>query len=276
MFAATQKLAIAKLLQDDDERTVELVKEQLRESGLEALPHLKELMLVDDVRVARHAKEIASNIEHSQAMRDFTILCHLFPDQGDLENASWLLCRCLMPGVDADRSQSQIDAWGRRLEKLLPRDASATLVVETMAQFLHGELGFEGNTQDYYNPDNSLMPKVLETRMGIPISLSLLYIFLGKRCGRGISGINLPGHFIAQLDGVLFDPFNEGRILKVEDCVEILSQQKLRFNPGYLEPATSRSILQRMLANLLFIYEEIGETDLHTQIGGWMRGLERQ
>jgi len=119
--------------------------------------------------------------------------------------------------------------------------------------YLHEELGFSGNGEDYYNHENSLLPCVLENRKGLPLTLTLLYIFVGARVGMPIYGVNLPGHFIARVRRDLFDPFHEGRILSLADCADILARQQIELSDEHLENPESRQILARLLANLVML-----------------------
>lgn len=273
---SNQHSALIQLLGDDDPDTVAMVKEQLLEIGHDALPKIKALAHVDDVRVARHAKEVLAQIESGQADQDFTLLCHLFPEDGDLENASWLLARALVPGIDTDDAAHQLDVWGRELQQILHGVQNPTAVVRNMARYISGDLGFQGNADDYYNPRNSLLPAVLESRLGIPVTLTLLYILLGKRVGKLIEGINLPGHFIARYGDVFFDPFNEGMQLTASDCEAILAKQDLAMQAHFLDAANPRQILHRMLVNLAHIYNRQETSAERLRIGGWLKALTRQ
>lgn len=115
--------------------------------------------------------------------------------------------------------------------------------------YLFDELGFSGNDEDYYNPHNSCLNRVLECRRGIPITLSILYMELGRRLGIAVEGIGAPGHFLVRLeeedDTYYLDTFNRGRIRE-----DIEQEVDARF----LVPAPKRMILIRMLNNLRMIY----------------------
>ena len=141
---------------------------------------------------------------------------------------------------------------------------------------IHGRrTRFRGNTDDYYSERNSLLPHVIETRMGIPFSLSILYRMVAGRAGMKVDGINLPGHFIARHGEVVFDPFHKGRILAKADCEEILSRQNLKLRAWHLEPATPRQILLRVLANLLYVYDLRKDLDKHARVNMWIKALSR-
>ncbi|MEO6847163.1 MAG: transglutaminase-like domain-containing protein, partial [Chthoniobacterales bacterium] len=142
-----------------------------------------------------------------------------------------------------------------------------------LSAYLAGELGFHGNTDNYYCEKNSLIPNVLDTRMGIPITLAIAYIMIGKRADLRIDGINLPGHFIARHEDVLFDPFHKGRILTQGDCREILAKQNLVFDPKHLSPATPRQILIRVLANLIYVYDLEENEESRLLVNRWFTEL---
>ena len=272
-----QRNAIIRLLSDDDAQTVELVKNQLAANGTDSIPHLQDLLLVDDARVAQHVREVLGQIDSRQAREEFSLLCPDFPDDGDLENAAFLLARAIFPGVDATGSRAKLDQWGAALAGRLANagpHASAAERVRLVADLLGRELGFHGNADDYYNVKNSLLPFVIGSRLGIPITLALVYMFTAKRAGMQIDGVSFPGHFLMRHEDLLFDPFERGRVLAMEDCAAILMRQNLTVDPAHFETAPDRVILRRMLANLLYLYQtedpEISET-----LASWIHALDR-
>ena len=208
-----QKEAIVHLLRDNDPETVNLLKEQLIESGTEGVPALRDLLTLDDAGVTAHVREVLEKIELDQAHEEMTLFAHLFPDHGDIEQACWLLTRCFEPEASPAKYRRKLDAWGRRLKMLLTEAGSSRERVQTLTTFMADELGFSGNAEKYYEPENSLLSQVIETRLGIPISLAALYMIVGRRADMQIDGINLPGHFIVRYERIFFDPFHKGRIL---------------------------------------------------------------
>jgi regulator of sirC expression with transglutaminase-like and TPR domain len=271
-----QKDAILKLLRDDDPQTVSLVKQQLATRGLAAVPGLEDLLAIDDETVTRHAREVLAEIDATQAADQFSRLCPNFPDSGDLEMANWLIARSLSPGVDVTGAKRQLDQWGRRLGNIVSGISSAEARVRLMASFTGEQLGFTGNSDDYYNAENSLLPFVIESRVGIPISLSLVYICLGERAGMAIEGVNFPGHFLVRHHRILFDPFERGRVLTERDCEAILKRQSLPRSEAHFVTASPRIMLRRMLANLLYVFQNENAKDRAAQIAGWIRALDRK
>ena len=269
-----QREAIIRLLKDDDPETVHLTKQQLAEGGAETIPDLRDLLSTDDKQVAFHIQEILSEIEIRHAKIVFEKICQKISDPVELERACWCLAQILIPGVDVDPYRKTIDSWGRDLRvRLLTRDSDLSRVV-AMSQFFGTDLGFRGNADDYYNARNSLLPSVIDTRLGIPISLSLLYMIVGRRASIVIEGINLPGHFVVRHDSVLLDPFHEGRILTTDDCAQILSYQNRTLHQDHLQTAHPKLILIRMLANLLYILQQEQNGPLHKMITQWIHLLD--
>lgn len=270
-----QKDAIVRLLRDDDPFTVSLVKQQLAEKGAMAIPSLEDLLTVDDEAVTRHVRDVLGQIDAHTAIAELTRLTPRFPEHGDIESACWLLARALLPGVDVCTYSTQLDEWAASIGNLRSVHG-AERRVQILARFLGNDLGFRGNTSDYYNPDNSLLPRVMDGRLGIPISLTLLYMLIGNRCRVLVEGINFPGHFLARHDGVLFDPFQRGRVIGISECRQILSRQKLELQPSHLEAASSLAMLRRILANLLYVYQNDGDAEQAARITGWIHALERK
>ena len=165
------------------------------------------------------------------------------------------------PSLDISRLTSHLDAFATQVA-LHVNDKSAPVdVAREIAVHLFTNVGFHGNSEDYYNPDNSYLNRVLETRTGIPITLSLVFLEVGRRLGFNWSGIGLPGHFIVGLGsaGEFLDPFNGGVPMSAEDCrtlVQKMSNGRLQWNDRFLEPLTKLDVIFRMLNNLKAIYME--------------------
>jgi hypothetical protein len=268
-----QKDAIVRLLQDNDPETVKLVKEQLAGAADEDLRALAAMVDMEDERVSMHVREVLDWIADRDAEDEFSLLCHLFGDHHDLERANWMLARALMPGADFKALEVKVNAWGRQFLLKSSGAISSRERVLQLASFMSDELGFRGNTEDYYSERNCLLPAVIETRMGIPITLTLLYMMVAARAGMCVEGINLPGHFIARHGELYFDPFHRGRILTKTDCMAIMAKQNLSLQKSHLADATARQILVRVLANLLYVYDLQQDRESHARVNAWIRAL---
>lgn len=152
----------------------------------------------------------------------------------------------------------------RMVDDLQPRLAEIHYplkVVQEINRYLFGDQGFCGNDRDYYDPRNSFITDVLDRRLGIPLTLSLVYMVLGDRLGFPMDGISFPAHFIIRPQHpdleIFIDPYNKGEILFPEDCAAKLKQlygYDIPLQPEYLEPVSIRRILDRLLNNLKMIY----------------------
>jgi regulator of sirC expression with transglutaminase-like and TPR domain len=146
--------------------------------------------------------------------------------------------------VDESRALDRLD----ELASVCDPDAAA------IARHLFVREGFRGNTADYADPRNSYLDVVLERRMGIPITLSILMIEVARRRGVALAGVGMPGHFLVVAgDGVYFDPFHDGQRLDPDGARRIFSELRgdVAFRPEFLAPVGARAIVARVLANLL-------------------------
>ncbi len=269
-----QREAIIRLLKDSDPETVNLTKQQLVQGGADSIPDLRDLLTTDNPQVALHVREMLTELETRHAKEAFEKICGTISDLIDLERACWYLAQIFQPGIDIEAYQKTVDDWSRELGDRLLRCDSDSSRATAMAQFFGKELGLRGNEDDYYNARNSLLPCVMDSRLGIPISLSLLYMIVGRRAALQVEGINLPGHFVVRHGTILLDPFHEGRILTASDCGEILSGQNRTLHQNHLQTAHPKLILIRMLANLLYIYQHEQNGPLHKMITQWIHLLD--
>lgn len=168
---------------------------------------------------------------------------------------------------------AQVGQWRRQLGERLAADASAGNRLRLLNHFFFVELGFRGATDDYDDPQNSYLHRVIARRRGIPITLSLLYMEIGRGAGLRLQGVSFPGHFLVSLrlgEGSLFiDVFGGGATLSAGDLRERLRQAAPAAPEAalalYLAPAEDREILARMLRNL---------KRLHFEARQWPAALE--
>jgi regulator of sirC expression with transglutaminase-like and TPR domain len=243
--------SLFRLFKDDDPETLVLVKEQLLIKGDGAVPDLRNLVNADSAIVAAHAQEVLHAIAGKRASLELEVLLKS-DEEISLEKASWLIAEALMPWLDMEECRSRLDSWGNELRQRISSGDSDHVILLT--RYLHADLGFDGNSNDYYNHENSILPCVMENRCGLPLTLTLLTIFVAQRAGIMVHGVNLPGHFIARCGETYFDPFHSGRILSLADCADILARQKIELTDEHLENPGSREVIARMLANLGHAY----------------------
>lgn len=177
----------------------------------------------------------------------------------DLYTGALLLARDARPGVNWQAVDDQLSALAAPLSHLASERLSDQ--AEGLALELGQRFGLTGNQADYYDPDNSFIDQVLQRRVGIPISLSLVYVEVARRAGMQAAGVGFPGHFLVRLDApgdhLILDPFSAGRALDMQDLEQRLSQAgwpRAVLEQGLLDPSPARLILARMLTNLRSVY----------------------
>jgi len=191
--------------------------------------------------------------------------------QIDLARACLLLSQDAYPGLDVDGYLGEIERFGARLRGRLQGATGAEERVVELNQFLFDELGFHGNADHYYDPRNSYLNEVLDRRTGIPLTLSVLYLEIGRRIGLALEGVSFPGHFLVRLplrgSMLVLDPFSGGEPQSEADLRARLRRVVPAGATGpvaleelpldqFLEPAGKRQILARLLRNLKGIYRE--------------------
>lgn len=166
----------------------------------------------------------------------------------DLGLGALLIAQIEHPDFEPKAGLAQLDDLATRL---------GTGDVHRLRRFLFEDEGFAGNADDYYDPRNSCLNDVLDRHLGIPITLSVLVIEVGRRVGLAVDGVGLPGHFMAAVGGVLFDPFNRGAIVSRAEAGAVVARVLGRPVPlaaGHFVPVPKTQILIRMLANLRSVY----------------------
>jgi len=181
------------------------------------------------------------------------------------EGALWIAAEA-HPDLKVPGELARLDALGRRATERLTPDMDVDRAASAVARLLFEEEGFRGNSTDYYDPRNSFLDDVLERRLGIPITLSVVYVAVAARAGLAAAGVGLPGHFVARVERRgrhrLVDPFHGGALLEPADCEALVARLRPGsgpLDPRWLEPVTTRQIFVRMLANLKAVYSTLGD-----------------
>ena len=193
-------------------------------------------------------------------------------DAFDLLTASLVAVAFEYPDLDVARYAGQVDGFARTAEEYLEVSEPGAVArgedvrLAALDRALFGALGFSGNQDDYYDPRNMYLNEVIDRKTGIPITLSVLYMETGRRLGLELDGLSFPGHFLVRHRGddqtVFIDPFHKGARL---DIASLEARLRRVVGPGaeladeYLEPASHREILMRMLSNLAAIHRRAGD-----------------
>ena len=200
---------------------------------------------------------------------DLTLFAHVVsrPDaEIDLAQAALLIADYPPRGVNAAACIARLDELGELAARAVGRGSTPSPLrerpIERLLRWMFEDQRFHGNTTDYYDPRNSYLDQVIELKTGIPITLAIVLMEVGKRAGLVLQGVSFPGHFLVRYEGddgaglTLIDPF-EGRILHRDDLRALYKRATgLTGDPGarVIQPATKREILRRMLDNLLGVY----------------------
>ena len=187
----------------------------------------------------------------------------------DLEQGIFLLSSMGDSSATYKSFKESLDKLAYRLNELFQLNQvilTDDVKVHLLSRVLYQEEGFNGNQVYYHEPDNSFVSKVLESKLGIPISLSVVYILVGLRLGLPIYGINLPLHFMLYYESNEFssfiDPFNAGVLIDKQTCVRFLEANGYKDLPEYFSKASTLTILKRMYNNLINIYKKTGPEEM--------------
>jgi regulator of sirC expression with transglutaminase-like and TPR domain len=254
----TEIRALIELLQDDDPRIQEAVGDRLSDFGPEALPALREASESDEPRLRVRARALVHDLRADQRARELG--SYLRRGDAGLEEAATLLAAMENPDLDTDPIVVELTRLGRLVRRGIDAARTPRSRALVLGEVLHEGEGFIGNAGDYYDPRNSYVDQVLQRRLGIPISLSVIYILAGRHAGLEMVGVGLPMHFLALYregtEEFLIDPFGGGRLMTREACRALLAGFRQSFRREYLRPVSDRAILRRIMANLVRIYYE--------------------
>lgn len=190
------------------------------------------------------------------------------------EAALWI-AKSQYPSLDVAAYLARLDQWGAELMARLPRHATAEQIVFALNDYLFDELGFRGDMDTYYDPRNSYLNEVMDRRLGIPITLAIIYLDIGCQAGLPLEGVLFPGYFLVKFSvkqgEVVLDPFAYGISLAEADLEDLLAQAEVTMHSAepsltqLLAGAGAREVLARMLRNLKVIY--LRQKDLEKALG---------
>ena len=295
MVTGSQLRAMIQLLDDSDQEVVDIVEQKLLEQGQEIVAEMEQIWLDNEFpdfnpKIEKVLKEIQQQI--------------LFQDvhswlESDEPSAlmGWILAsRIQYPGlkyesVKAQLNQYKIDAWVMLSGVRNPLDQIAILNYIIFEKF-----GFKGNNENYHSPENSILPRVLETKLGNPISLANLYLTIAQDLGIPIFGVNLPQHFIlayckmktepnefgiipqnkirlSEIESVEFyvNPFSNGQIFKKESIDAFLKVIHVQPQDNFYFPCSSLDIFKRILRNMHYAYSELHDFNKQNDVVDLMK-----
>ena len=273
---ANQAKAVERILAGEDSDLADLTIREIRSQEQRYGPLISELAKNPDPKIQARARLILrfwGKLTQPEFTRESAKPELL--SWADLEAFCWQLAEVENPETDTAGGMAYLDQLGQAVEKNLPRRSiSPTDSISAMRQVLARREGFRGNLDDYFHPSNSYLHRVVETKLGIPLTLALVYIFAGQRAGLEVYGLNTPGHYLAGIGGVAFDPFHGGVVLSADDlAAKFGTERSCWANPMFMR-ATPRDTAERMLVNLLNSYSRRGDEARHARTVSYLQMIE--
>ncbi|MEO0453365.1 MAG: transglutaminase-like domain-containing protein [Verrucomicrobiota bacterium] len=272
MSIAANKRAIESLLADPDESTRRVVFDELLND------YEKHQSLINELCRSKHelVRQAASHLKQLQKTGQNRCLMQLHvdwdeqPDWEILENFCWELARRQYPEFKQSTGVGFLDQLAYQVKEKYHSLREETEDVEAhilaLRKVIHNRYGFTGNHTSYYCPDNSYLNRVIESRKGIPLSLSLITIFTARRIGWEVQGLHLPSHFLCAYSGQAFDPFHDGVMVSTTELSERYMLPESEFDDLTPYHAVPAAVAKRILGNLLYAYEQAGMEDEFEQI----------
>ena len=258
-LSPSERFALVSLLADEDPAVYRTVREKILSYGPPAAEWLRPHTMSSDPALRRRARQIVLHFERQAADDQFLGFCLHHGEEFDLEQGAWLFAQTQYPEINVEAYRALLDGYAVELRDRLGSTADPEDILTIISQYLFSELGFAGNEENYYDPDNSYLNCVLDRRTGNPINLCLVYLLLARRLRLPLAGIGLPGHFICRYQSsaaeLYLDPFNRGRFLTKADCVQYLANASLSLRDDCLVPVSPRRFLLRNCSNLHQIYQ---------------------
>ena len=265
---------------DPDPRIRQAVTTRLMEWGQAAIP------LIDQARARTKESEEKQKLGEILLELTFPTLLDEFSEQvhlgiyeiRQLEQAVLLLSRLDQPTFRTKWISTKLDEMADEIEpSILSADTSKDKM-EILLRYVFEELNFKGDRQEYHALENSLLHEVMDHRKGIPLTLSLIVLFLADRLQLPFYGVNMPIHFLLLFDPkgsrIYIDPFDDGAVVSREQCLIFMKHNEIPPRPEYFEPCLPIEILRRHLRNLMNSYEKEGDRERSEKVNQLLRITE--
>lgn len=278
MNVSTHIHALVKLMDDPDDHVYEHVRQEIKKCGADAIPILEHSWEHDYYGMVfqNRIEDLIHEIQFSEIQRQL-LEWSSSPDKDLLEGAI-LIAKYQYPGLDELKIKESIQNLRKDIWLELNDNQTSFEKVKIFNRIFFDLHQFSGDTKHYHSPVNSFINTVLESKKGNPLSLCLLYSIVAQSLGLPIYGVNLPNHFVlAYMDeyhanhfgqvqndfGVLFyiNTFSKGTIFNVKEIEQFLNDLNIEHKREYFEPCSNTAIIKRMLTNLIFAFQQIGNSE---------------
>lgn len=265
--------ALIKLLDEPDDKTYQIIREKIWSFGTEALSPLEKAWETDfNPLVQERIVEIRRNLQRTALAAE--LAAWVKTSSSDLLKGYLLVTKLNTPDLDEKAIATRIEEIRKDVWLELHENLTALENVKVLNHILFGIHLFEGNKINPVLPANSWLDTFLETRLGSPLSLGMLYIIIAEKLGLPITGVSLPQHFILAYladsrltdptsDQVLFyiNPFNQGAVFTRREIELFIRQLKIKTDSSFFAPCTNTEVIRRLINSLIFACNKTGDTD---------------
>ena len=255
------------LLEDPDPFVQEQVQLRFMELGDRAVPLLDQIRVqTKDKEEKKRAKEVLHKLTFSTLKGDFAeLLLEGIGNRAQLERAVFTLARFGHPTLRESEYVKILDHFADMIRPSLRYKRSEREKMRILMKFIFEDLNFRGDNKDYHNPANGFIDQVIERRKGLPISLSLVAMFIARRLQLPVFGVNMPIHFmlafVGEKEEQLIDPYDQGAEVSYDQCYFFLKKNNVTPKPEHFKMASDIDILARCIRNLMHSYERNEEHD---------------
>jgi len=262
-FSSDKVKAIAVLLEDPSEDIQLLMEEQLVKYSMPELRELREKLAKINIDLAFHLDELLQ--QKTLASFVFELESLVLSGDFNLEKLVCFVARFIENDLTDEMIVHELDQLAVKCMEHIDRRPEGVLPEAALSEYLGQLCRFRGNDKNYYAVGNSSIHCLLKNKKGLPITLSILYILIGKRVGIPITGIALPGHFIVGIEKedkmIYLDPYNRGKFMTVSDCKSLVRRSGYPFSSDMLDSVDSKVIFFRILNNLKFVFQREGKVE---------------
>lgn len=255
------------LLEDPDPFVQEQVQLRFMELGDRAIPILDQIRVeTKDKEEKKRAKDVLYKLTFTSLKEDFAeLLLEGVGNRAQLERAVITLARFGNPTLRESEYVKKLDYFADMIRASLRYNRSEREEMQTFMKFIFEDLNFRGDNKDYHNPANGFIDQVIERRKGLPISLSLVAMFIARRLQLPVFGVNMPIHFmlafVGEKEEQLIDPYDQGAEVSYDQCYFFLKKNNVTPKPDHFKMASDLNILARCIRNLMHSYERKEEHD---------------
>lgn len=270
------------LLEDPDPFVQEQVQLRFMELGDRAVPLLDQIRVqTKDKEEKKRAKEVLHQLTFATLKEDFAeLLLEGIGNRAQLEKAVITLARFGHPTLRESEYLKTLDHFADMIRPSLRYRDNEREKMQTLMKFIFEDLNFRGDNKDYHNPANGFIDQVIERRKGLPISLSLVAMFIARRLELPVFGVNMPIHFmlafVGEKEEQLIDPYDQGAEVSYDQCYFFLKKNNVTPKPEHFKMASDIDILARCIRNLMHSYERNEEQERVQELKSLLELVERE